>query len=145
MNAIDFYRLTLQLSNETGAAEMRSSISRAYYGAFNLAAEVVRSIGIALPKGPECHDKVAKILCNCGDADVEAAGGKLDSLRAQGNAADYQLLDARTEKKPTVILHLRVADDIIQCLEQCLTGREKATVQPGMRKYAADVLRLPVQ
>jgi uncharacterized protein (UPF0332 family) len=145
MNATDFYQLAVKLSNESGAAAMRSCISRAYYGAFNRASDVVRSIGVILPKSAECHDKVAKILSNCGDLDVETAGSKLDSLRTIRNAADYHLDDTRTEKKRTAILELHKADQIIQCMEQCFAGQPKESAHDAMKKYATEILQLRIK
>jgi len=144
MQAIDFFSLAVTLSRQPGSAERRSAISRAYYSAFNRASEVIREIGIVLPKGAECHDKVAKILGNCGDNDVQAVGQKLESLRTNRNSADYHLNDPAPEKQGTVILNLHAAEQIILGVEKCIAGGEKANVQTRMKEYAGNTLRLTV-
>ncbi len=84
------------------------------------------------------------ILGNCGDEDVRKASGKLDSLRASRNQADYHLNDLRPEKKPNVILDLKSADDVMRCIEQCFAGQPKAAVHDGIRKYAKEQLKMHV-
>jgi hypothetical protein len=96
MNGADFYHLAMSLAGGTQPAELRSATSRAYYGAYHTAYELLTSCGIALPGGPECDTKVRWILDQSGDMDVKTASGKLASLRIARNDADYEL----SEKKP---------------------------------------------
>lgn len=144
MNGADFYALAEQLSAGSKPAEMRSAISRAYYGAFHRARELLVSIGIVLPKGPECHTKIPFVLENAGDADIAKAGSKLSSLRAVRNDADYALQKLEFEQKKTVVVQLQIANQIILSVESCFSGQPKAGTHAAMRDYAKDVLRLTV-
>jgi hypothetical protein len=62
MTGVDFYNLAVALRAKNSPAELRSATSRAYYGAFHKAHELLSTIGIALPQGPECHVKLRWIL-----------------------------------------------------------------------------------
>jgi uncharacterized protein (UPF0332 family) len=65
-----FYSLAVELAAGGKPEQLRSATSRAYYGACHKACEVLLSIGIALPSGPESHAKLRWILNNSGDSDV---------------------------------------------------------------------------
>jgi len=82
-----------------GEAVWRTSICRAYYGAFHMAMQLLTDIGIRTPKN-NVHDFVRKALQHSGDKDLEKAGGMLAELRDSRNDADYDLIvDANGEQK----------------------------------------------
>jgi uncharacterized protein (UPF0332 family) len=144
MTGDDFYLLSIDhlLSEEPTPARYRTSIGRAYYAAFHRARALLLSIGIALPKGSECHSKLVFILGSSGDADVSVAASKLAALRKSRNDADYDLARHETENFERAELEMRTAKDIIACIDECLTGGTKAILHPALRKYASEVLRL---
>jgi uncharacterized protein (UPF0332 family) len=145
MNGDDFFAAAESLSKGTTPAEMRSSISRAYYGAFHTARDLCCSVGIALPKTADCHVKVSQILGNSGDQDVVKSASKLSSLRDVRNDADYDLTDSRPEKKNYVILQLKAADDIITNFKKHLPKGSLDPLHEALRKHAKDILKLPVK
>jgi uncharacterized protein (UPF0332 family) len=146
MTGDDFYVLAtdLLLSENSTAARLRTSVSRAYYAAFHRASALLSSIGIVLPKGAECHSKLVYVLSNSSDADVAIVGTKLAALRRARNEADYDLSKATMENAAKVEFQMRVASEIIACIDECLAGGSKVAVHPSLRKYASEVLRLPV-
>ena len=144
MQGAEFFELSQRLASGTTAAEMRTATSRAYYAAFHKASELMRSIGILLPLGPECHTKVLHLLSHSEDADVVTAGSRLTALRSARNAADYELNNPDAEQKKPVYRHLRRAKEIMDSIDACFAGGTKASVHEPIRKYARDVLRLPV-
>jgi uncharacterized protein (UPF0332 family) len=142
MNGSDFYTLAVALSSGNSPAELRTVTSRAYYAAFHQANELLRSIGIHLPSGPESHKKLRWILDQADDLEVRAASAKLTSLRNARNDADYELADSKAESRKNVALSLHAANEIIACIASCLTGGPKAGIHDGLRQYAKGVLKL---
>jgi hypothetical protein len=144
MNGKDFYSLAVSLAAGSTPAEMRSSISRAYYGAFHRACELLEHWRIALPLGPECHTKVRFLLEQSGDAEIAAVSSKLSTLRIARNNADYALKRAQAETRKIVAVQLQAADDVISCLDGYFLGDTVNSISEPVREYARSVLRLPV-
>jgi uncharacterized protein (UPF0332 family) len=144
MDGSHFYTLATTLAAGSAPAEMRSATSRAYYGAFHRACELLRSIGIGLPGGPECHKKLRWILEQSGDVDVVRASSKLNSLREARNDADYDLAAAKPERAKTVAVNLAAAKEVMDCINSCFTGPSKVSIHANMKKYASDILGLTV-
>jgi len=145
MRGIAFFEYALRQSAESGPAELRSATSRAYYGAFHAALELLQGIGIQLPKGPECHTKLRFILDNSGDADLLTASAWLSLLRAQRNLADYDLGKPEPERKSTVILNLHRAQEVISLLAKTSALQDESIgLRTVVRQYAKDVLGLTV-
>ena len=112
--------------------------------AFHKARELLQSIGIGLPKGPECHTKLYHVLSQANDPEVQRASAKLNSLREARNDADYDLTDSRPENKKAVAIHLAAAKEVIACMDACFAGQPKAGIHADLRAYARDVLKLSV-
>src|SRR5436190_21970700 len=91
MDPRDFNALAAQLASGTKAAECRSAISRAYYSAFNVGAELLRGIGCPPRKGGQAHGEVQKFLGGSGDPVIEAAASELATLHSLRNRADYHM------------------------------------------------------
>lgn len=82
-----------------GEAVWRTSICRAYYGAFHLARQLLTAIGIKVPKH-NAHDFVRMALQQSGDGDLVKAGSMLADLRDARTDADYELMvDAHGKQK----------------------------------------------
>jgi hypothetical protein len=90
MNGRDFLPIARALAAETTEAAWRSALSRAYYAAFHVARELMEGMGFAVPKSDAAHKHMAWRLGNCGHAQVEDIGRKLDILEG-------------TETRPTTI------------------------------------------
>ena len=144
MDGRDFYNLAVELSAKDRPEELRSATSRAYYGAFHRVSEYLRSIGISLPTGPECHRKVRWMLDNSGDGDIVVASGKLSTLRTARNGADYDLANVALETKKTVAINLHLARQVMSCIDQCVPGQPKEPVRVALRTYAKSTLGLSV-
>ena len=143
MNPDDFLVLALKLSAGAGQAELRSAVSRGYYGVFHLARLFVDGCGVTLPESAEAHDKVAKCLQHAGDPLLDAAGSELNSLRSMRNAADYRLGDGRFAQARFVVVQLAKARQIADALRSA-QGRIDILRLP-MRAYAKDILKLPLR
>jgi hypothetical protein len=62
MSPDDFLALAARLSASSGEAERRSAVSRAYYGVFHIARQVIEACGVTCPESAEAHDKISKCL-----------------------------------------------------------------------------------
>jgi uncharacterized protein (UPF0332 family) len=124
----------------------RSSVSRAYYGAFHTAIQVLERMGITIPSTSNKHDKAPDILEHTEDGPIMKAAEKLKNLREERNKADYNLSNKLVETQDFARLRLMEADSITSQLNTFLTssattnGRfEKARVKA---KKHADILFL---
>lgn len=144
MDGSDFIDLADDLLTHHSEARCRTSVSRAYYGAFHVARHVIESNGVVLPKGPESHNKLQMCLQHCGDKDVLQAALMLGSLRSDRNTVDYDLVDAKFTKTQNVQLRIASAKDIITRLAACDQEPLRSTVHAAVRQYATNVLRLQV-
>ena len=77
------------LDKEKNPEGLPSAVGRAYYAAFNVAAEFLSGIGCQVPDGPQGHAKAYHYLNNCKDQSLIEAGRQLDDLRGERNDADY--------------------------------------------------------
>jgi uncharacterized protein (UPF0332 family) len=140
----DFLNLAIRLSGGGSEAEWRSAASRAYYGAFHLARDVVVSCGVALPKTADAHDKLQWCLSHAGDESLAAIASKLNSLRSSRNVADYDLLSLQFSKRDSVLVILRRTQQVVDGLAQFRSQPDFAEKRFAIRQYAKDTLRLSV-
>jgi hypothetical protein len=143
MNPDEFLHLAIRLASSGGEAEWRSAISRAYYGLFHVARLLVKGCGVRCPASGEVHDKVTKCLQNSGDPKLANAGNQLGSFRTFRNHADYQLDDARFKDGRLVQLQIGVAQSLHQVLSAARA--DTSSIRPKIRKYAKEILRMPVE
>lgn len=95
MDPREFISLAIRLSSSSRESDLRSAISRAYYGAYHVAGELLEGCGIVFSGkelyGADVHRKVRFCLRESGNHDAAKAGEKLGSLRDERNQADYAL------------------------------------------------------
>lgn len=148
MEPREFISLAIRLSRSQREADLRSAISRAYYGAFHVACEFLESCGIQLSgkvlHGADVHKKVRFCLRESGDFDAAKAAEKLGSLRDKRNHADYDLKGPEFDGR-TVALQLRITQEIVDVVDRCRQGPTFAAIRDNMKVYARDVLRVPVR
>lgn len=141
MNGKDFVTLAVQLANGTTEAHFRTSVSRAYYGAFHVARQLIEQMGVRLPRNYEEHKKVLFCLQGCGDIDATTAGKWLESLRRERNIADYDLHESKYSHPEEAKYQVNRARRILETLERC---RSKSEFRSKVQTYALQVLRLSV-
>ena len=147
MDPRDFISLALRLSSSKRQADLRSAVSRAYYGAFHVACELLEDCGIQLSGkqlyGADAHKNVRFCLRESGSDTGGKAGEKLGSLRRERNKADYDL-KSREFDFATVSFQLHVTHEIVDAIDRCRQDPAFAQIRDKVRAYARDVLRLPV-
>ena len=151
MNPTDFISLALKLANSRQEAELRTAVSRAYYGAFHAARELLEQCGVGFPPkellGADVHTKVRFCLANADDTETALIANKLSDLRSQRNGADYDLKTERflLSNAKNVAASTQLAIEIADALQRCRNEPSFGRFQEKVRSYARDVLRLPVQ
>lgn len=146
MHGREFFDLASQLSQGSGAAAMRSSVSRAYHGAFHVARDFVHvECRVSLPADAACHKKLHELCEACTLPQLTDTGRYLRSLREARNYADYKLEHALSSTQSYAITHLEVARIVIAGVESGFAPFAKAQVVDEVRAKAAAVFRLIVR
>jgi hypothetical protein len=101
MDSRDFLDLAkaLVLTQNAGAAHFRAAVGRAYYAAFNFAAQTLDELGFPPAKNSLAHNQVVRMLQESGDEALQTAGGILGDLHGDRLKADYDLRRADIEKR----------------------------------------------
>lgn len=149
MNPLDFISLAIRLSNSEKEADLRSAVSRAYYGAFHFSRLTLVECGIRFPPkeiyGAEIHTKVRYCFNAAGQQGYVAAARKLRALRNERNEADYSLDSRRFTNAATVAAIVNEARATVDDIQQCGVDPDFIQVRERLRAYARDVLRLPIE
>jgi hypothetical protein len=133
----DFLILAETWIKGTTEAEWRSAVSRAYYGAFHAARQLMRDLGFVVPRADRAHAYLWLRLSNCGASAVARAGAELNSLR--GDRADYDV--ERTADHADLQLQVQAARKIVQALDTAGVEPTRTQITEAMKIYERDVLR----
>ena len=144
INGEAFVDLAIKLGNGTTEAEYRTSVSRAYYGAFHVARDFLAEVGVRLPAGPESHRKLRYCLKESGEEAALMAYKKLESLRTERNTADYDLMHNAYRTRRNALFQIMVARDILDALATCRREPVLSRFRSKVRAYASQCLRLHV-
>src|SRR5437868_6308808 len=87
-----------RLSQTPGPAFFRSAVSRAYYAAYNVAAEFLSAMGFA-KAGKDYHVALRHRLLNSRDDAFKKIGSQLGDFHQKRIQADYHMDDPSTESK----------------------------------------------
>lgn len=144
MTGDGFLNQAIRLANSDVEADIRTSVSRCYYGAFHNGLEFLERCGIQLPRSADAHEKLQWCLGHSADETAKDAARKLDTLRAERNLADYNLRHVKFQRKRNALVALSAAQAIVGALSLC--GREPVftSIRLTVRAYAKDILKLPV-
>jgi len=145
MDAIDFIQLGIKLLVRGSEAEIRTAVSRLYYGAFHIASGILRDkCGIELPQD-QAHAKIPQLFCQADDPRLEEIGRQLNSLRKTRRIADYELKYLEASQLSWGQEQLLLTQEIVQGLDNCSSEREFQTSVDNIRSYARNVLKLKVR
>ena len=143
MKPDDFIVVAKDLSAGSNEAHWRSAVSRAYYGAFHAALQLLVSFGVAFPKTSSAHDKVSQCLQNCKSGALEEARRILASLRDKRNVADYRLDDKRLSVREAIDFELGRTDEVLAVIQSA--RQNPGAVRKSIRSYARSILGLVVE
>jgi uncharacterized protein (UPF0332 family) len=96
MDATEFIQFSGTIT-KAGKAGARSSVSRAYYGAFHLALSLLDELGCQIPGNAGAHNLAPECLSCSSNADAKNAARLLSDLHADRIKVDYRPNDARIE------------------------------------------------
>jgi hypothetical protein len=108
----------------------RTVISRAYYGAFHLACELLIRFGKKPTDRHDAHEWLQRIPCE----PARSAGLKLADLLQARKRADYRLADPQTDSQITARQYVLLAREIEALLQSC-------EAEPHRTAIAAEVKR----
>ncbi|HEX5447049.1 MAG TPA: hypothetical protein VFW87_24755 [Pirellulales bacterium] len=148
MDPLDFIAFPIRLSSSRNEADLRSAVSRAYYGAFHVARTFLGDCGLRFSAkemyGAEVHQKVRYCLSQSGNTDAPRVSRNLRLLRSQRNEADYNLDSATFRSPATVIGIVRGAPVIVDAIQRWQADPGFAEMRAKIRAYARDALRIAV-
>jgi len=139
MNPRDFRTLAFTLVGNNDEADLRSSISRAYYAAFHVASDFFTALGFRVPNAEQAHAYLWLRLSNCGDPHVVRGGRRLNRLRQQRNLADYDL--RQPVSSTSALYEVQEGDEIIDLLDSLSAGFRLTQIRDAMIVYERDVLK----
>ena len=132
MNGRDFLDTARHLVTRTGEPDRRSTVSRAYYAAFQAARNLLGALRFRTPRADRAHKYLYLRLNNCGESQVENAAFRLDNLRGLRNQADY---DMHRPLLPTAGPDaVADAEFVLQSLDG-LTPVERTRITDAMKLY----------
>jgi hypothetical protein len=130
-----------RLANASAEGDWRSAVSRAYYAVFHFFREWFRGQGVDLGKAGQSHANLYLGLLNCGVAAVGPLGSRVDDLREERVAADYDF--QKPVRQPGAPAAVQQADRIIGDFQTALAAVSGSAVAAGARNYLQKVGRLP--
>ena len=138
MNPRAFLALARDLVSNVNEEDLRTAVSRAYYGAFHVARDLLFGLGFQVPDADRAHGYLWLRLSNCGDSQVVTVGMRLQQLRHQRNQADYDLAT-------TILGHLAESDvdmamEMVQDLDSLTPGPRLTQIRDAIIVYERDVL-----
>jgi hypothetical protein len=146
MDAARFLDLAKVLKGGTANAEMcRTAIGRAYYAAFNVGVEALVAIGIQPSRSPSGHGELRNCLGASSDPELRRANARLGVLHSRRIRADYDLSDPVVETRAEADTACHEADEVISLLTKLRHDVSKDVARGEMKRYARDILKLPVR
>jgi len=140
-----FLELAVILKGGQASPEFyRTSISRAYYAAFNFGVQTLASIGVRCSKGPGAHGDLTKCLGGCGVQACEKAGARLQALRGRRIDADYEMEEIGSETRKEADLACLEANAVMVALGKLTDDPTMALSRASVKRHASEVLRLSV-
>jgi uncharacterized protein (UPF0332 family) len=112
---------------------LRSAVSRAYYGAYHTALELLEKASIQ--DKSRNHGKNVQKLQNSGNIICKTAGDLLSDFQSQRVKADYELQSAGFGTPTLAFRAVEVAAKIRDLLSQCHDERTLAEVKAGIAAY----------
>jgi uncharacterized protein (UPF0332 family) len=100
-------------------ARYRSAVSRAYYGAFHLVAQLLREHGREVKRSHIGHEDAYRTLLGTNVPDAATAARHLTTLRTDRIKADYQLSAGGFDSQVAAMARVELAETIRSLLDKC--------------------------
>jgi hypothetical protein len=135
MDPREFHQLAVRLANGRTAAEFRAASGRAYYAAFNVAADHLRSMRFQIKPSAAAHGEIQHCLANSGDTEIAKIGSDLVIVHGERNRADYRLDATDIETDVHARANVSTAHEIIRALDSAFTGPRRAQIQSAIATW----------
>jgi len=138
MTPIEFitYAARVAASPTSGTAGYRSSVSRAYYGAFHLARQLLENdLEIDCRAAGNEHALIQQFFLNCSVKKGVAVGMLLRNLHTSRKEADYMLETNHSETQVAAMLSVERATELARMLDEIKEGPLRALIQAGIVQY----------
>ena len=136
MKAQEFISLAGRLAAaKPDAASCRTAISRANYGAYHAACELLTSVGTTVPRTENAHIFVQHPLYNCGIEELRLAAAYLSDLHSDRLKADYQLANSEVEQVELAREGVANATRISAAVDTCQTPELLQQFKDGIAAY----------
>jgi uncharacterized protein (UPF0332 family) len=137
MDPVDFISLAGKLAATANAddAAYRTAVSRAYYGAFHLAALFLAELGFSAPRTANVHVFVQHHLNGSRQLPACTAASLLSDLHAARNRADYQLGHDTVGTQAVAKWSVEMAHQIRAALLECSQSPIREQVRTGTSAY----------
>jgi len=135
MDPNEFLRLGEELVERRTPLGCRAAIGRAYYGAFNMTASLMRNAGIKVAGGPKAHQQMWQDLLNCGIQELRIPGSQLGDLHGMRRRADYEMDNPDPEDYSTAKFWVTEAREHIETIKQMFAGPNRAAVVAAIVAY----------
>lgn len=138
MRAEDFVSFAGQLAAKGGShpAAYRSAISRAYYGVFHRARQLIEELGIRTTTGQgNEHFYLRRLLQGSAVDEALEIGTLLGNLHSSRREADYRLDDHVVETQRQAMVCVERAADLLAKLEICFQSPLRESIKAGILAY----------
>jgi len=137
MTPADFHAFAANVAaRQSGPAGFRSAVSRAYYGAYHSARELVEvAMQISCRFGGNEHKGLQRYFLNCQVAEGIQLGQLLENLHQSRREADYELTNLRYETQVQARLCVERASNIMSRVAQCRDPALSARIKAGIENY----------
>jgi hypothetical protein len=113
-----FLTLAEKLAADSGPAECRSAISRAYYAVYNTGERFLEKMKFRRPK-KDFHVVLQRRLLASGDTEIVQIGSDLGDFHQERIHADYQMDDRDPENENNAAAAIKKATKMIAAFDNC--------------------------
>ncbi len=135
MDPREFQKLASDLVLRKGPAEIRTSISRAYYATYNVGAEILTGMGFKIREGFGGHGDVRNRLSNSSDSEIMRVGSQLSNLHTMRIHADYRLNRKDVENQKTAQSQVEQAERMIEILDGCCFEPRRSQIIKAIKDW----------
>jgi hypothetical protein len=135
MDPIEFLELAEELVERCTACACRVAIGRAYYGALNVASDLLRDAGFAIPENQNCHQLTWQHFINSGIEELQMAGSDLSALQGRRNEADYKMRNTLPERYENAKFQVTEARERIETVRRHFNLPVRAATLAGIAEY----------
>lgn len=137
-----FLDLAEDLKDSKNEASLRTSVSRSYYALFNLMAQFIEpNFPKALSHSAKDHTTIYESLYNCGNEDVEVVASDLHDLRAERNAADYNLELNTFVENHANLMYIKAKLAMKTFQKEIGTAKGQQTIIEGIKSHNSKLQR----